>query len=216
MTAQKSDFCKYDNEIYQIIGKTDWFAFNPSVFGLTPGRCSTAVGKGYWCGYEIKDLSLFISQINICTEDGMYPNVREVKAIDPGYEEYQLSDGRVHKVKKNYGCFIYDNLNYPFNFTGKYLIGTDRLHGAKYSNPGGIDRYWKYRKLLSIEFSEGNVISVCDVSDVGKRIWKLIEDNRNGIDDGDFLYEFNLEEQAENWIEESHWWIKKKGDKVDL
>lgn len=208
MSGQIPDFCKLDNEIYAIVGKTDWFAFNPNVFGLTPGRSSTAIGKGYWCGYEIRDESLFICQLNICTKDGLYPDIQGIKAIAPGYEELHLLDGNVYKYRENYGCWIYDNLEYPFDFTGKYLIGTNRLQGAKYANSGGIDRYWKYRKLLSLEFCEGKVIKIDDVSDIGKKVWHCIEDNRNGVDDGDFFNEAKLEEQAEEWLENPPWWIR--------
>lgn len=71
MAVQRSEFCKYNNEIYAILGKTDWFVFDPRVFNLIPGKCSTAVGKGYWCGYEIKNSLLYINQLNICTYDGV-------------------------------------------------------------------------------------------------------------------------------------------------
>lgn len=210
MTAQISDYCRFDNEIYEIVGKTDWFAFNPSVFGLTPGRCSTAVSKGYWSGYEIKNKMLFVEQLNIYTCDGIYPEVRGVKAVDPGYNEYITTDGKAFKLHKNYNCWIYDGFEYKFDYTGKYLLGKDRLQGAKYANRGGIDRFWKYKKLLSLDFCNGQLIDIEDVSYVGKQVWQMIEDNRAYAGHLDFVSEIQLENRAITWLDEEYWWCKRK------
>lgn len=210
MTAQISDFCKYDNETYNIIGKTDWFAFDPEAcFGLKPGRASTAVGKGYWTGYEIRNRKLYVNILNIRTFDDVYPIINGVCAKEPGVTTY-ICEGKPINFPNNHGCWIYDGLEFEFDYSGRFLLGTDRLSGPKYSNPGGTDRYWKYKKLLSVQFEHGNLVEIEDVSKVGKTVFQKIYDLWDDEEEKkEIFYEFMLEEIAEKSLLENAWWIKR-------
>ena len=208
MTALISDFCIYEDERYNVIGKTDWKFFDPRIFGIKPGVCCTAVGRGYWCVYTIKNNKLLLDVLNIYSADNYYPDIRGVSATDPGYEDYKTTDGRLYQEHKKYGCWIYKGLGVDISYTGRFLLGADRLKGADYVNYGGIDRYWKYKKLISLEFENGHLTEVWDVSDIGKKVRLRIKENRTYIESYGFIEEYKLEKLAESMLDKKLWWIK--------
>ena len=207
MTAQLSDYIKLGEIEYQILETTDYNMFRPESLGLKPTHRSTICWRGFWCGYEIRDDELLLSELNINNEGDVYPVINGIEALPPSTIKRVFNGGKVITDYSNFGHHKYENLMMPVCFSGKLLLGAERM--KNWGNSGGIDKYWKYKVLKTMDFQDGKIVNVSDESEFGKRIYQTIVDNCTSKGCVDFFEEGRLEEMAESF-EEKPWYILRK------
>lgn len=204
MSAQLLDQFILQNETYVLLVWSKHPIFSPKDFGIEPRQVSTALCRGHLCTYGFSGTDLLLKELYIRSQNDEYPIISGVVALSPGSSSEILSPS----IATNLRLYHYKDLNLKLPYTGKILLGRDRVHNAFDVNYGGYDRYWKYRVLKSLTLENGTIVAAEDVSSVGKQIFQMISENREGSSDHyGFLEEAQLKEKAENWIDTPAWWI---------
>jgi len=145
MTAQIEDTIRYKGEDWTLVASTSGFRFDPHEYGLRPLGLCTACWDGYYEEFSIVRKKLKLRRLWICLEN--YPSLLGVEA------------------KERSDDFIFDHcydLNLKIDFTGKMMLGKGFLYD--YYAHMGYQQPWSYLELYELEFRDGVLIDVTDLS----------------------------------------------------
>lgn len=146
MTAQISDFARYQDREFAIAGVRGSERFDPEAYGIEPiGKC-TACWRGFVSGYLIEADQLLLDELYLCLDT-------PAEALF-GVEPVPIDDG-IFDVK-------YEHLGHPESYTGGLLLARDfidELYVHMGSHPA-----WKYREVHELIFEEGRLVSAVDRS----------------------------------------------------
>ncbi len=172
MTGQISDTLNFKNEEYDIAGIKGDDLFNPEFQGINLYSQTTACWRGFSLYYEVIDQVLVLQGILLNTKDDPIPinNKFPIKA-----EKYSFD-------------YIYNDLDYKSDFTGKLLIAKDFIQELYVHM--GFQAPTSYKLVIELELKDGRIISTKDISEKMEH-WRT--------------HEMGEEEEPENvqgWIEE--------------
>jgi hypothetical protein len=157
MTGQISDQLIYQGRTFSIAGIDGMGLFDPKQHGFSPQWGSTACYRGYCCAYQVTEEILYLKQIIISLSPleaiaGKHGKAREFLGVLPSIENTIV--GR---------SAIYDELNYPLEFTGSLLVVADFINSL-YIHLGFQPAY-KYEEVYELIFDSGYLgqsINRCD------------------------------------------------------
>ncbi len=184
MTTQIESIYRYNDVLYSCLDVSNTGGlFNPKDYGLKPTEIITACARGFWCEYEIINGHLVLQQLHIHDKDNYYPPINGVsitpKECIPGISGKRYVDGQAvfTEIPRYYGHETYENLALAIPFTGKLLLAAD--YYEEYWTFKGYEWPYGYRKLLSLEFENGNLRETHDHSELAQMVRKkLISDNK--------------------------------------
>ncbi|MBY9003803.1 MAG: hypothetical protein KGD73_07515 [Candidatus Lokiarchaeota archaeon] len=150
MTGQIPDNVIYRDEVYALAGVKGEGLYVPLDFGLTPVSPHTANWRGFVSTYEVSNDHLFLKEMHVSIKEksDIYPDINGIKP------ESKI-EGIVH--------LDYKGINFKTNFTGKIIIVKDFID-SMYVHMG-FQSPLSFRKVIELEFKEGDLISKKDLSD---------------------------------------------------
>jgi hypothetical protein len=179
MTAQISDAVTYERHRYSLAGVKGPGLFDPKDLGLQPRATSSANWRGYYCGYEVRDDQLELSDLHIGLES---PEPATILGIAP---TWQKTYGKMHEAG-------YQHMRAPIAFTGGLLIA-DGFINEMYVHMGFHPAY-KYRVVHELIFDAGRLTSATDQSANMEKVRRCLvgKSLQPGMDAG--------EEEIMEWI----------------
>ena len=154
-------------------------------YGVIPVTFSSACWRGYFLKYEISD-HIVISDIMLKTKGNNYPVINNVSAVPYNKHPYE---GFI---------FTYQNVDLTFPYTGKMLICRNDREDVRFDScmeqlfeesanqPKNYHLYFRrdryiniqfYSEVLELEFFEGKLINVRDMSEQCELLRQLILKN---------------------------------------
>ena len=163
MTGQVPDKLICRKNLYSIVGLRGEGLPSPFDFGLEPVSPNTANWRGFIMTYIVVEKHLNVHEIKVTVKDlkRKPPLINEVK---PKLE------------KKGLIRLTYSSLKLKTQFTGKILIAKDFID-SMYVHMG-IQSPLSFETVIELEFGEGNLLSVRDLSN------KMKEYRKRDISDG--------------------------------
>lgn len=126
--------------------------FDPSDFGVTPTRTSTANWRGFVCTYAVSNSRLVLRELNIGLRG-------------PG--ELHLRDRQIFTAEPErgaWGGWRFGDLEYPIPFTGELRVVKDWVPGFFKSNLG-VRPLFTYATVLELRFQDGRLLATNDRSE---------------------------------------------------
>lgn len=158
MTTQIKDVFRIGDLDFCLVSISEPINFDPEIYGIIPESSCTACYRGYFCEYEVMDSGIFLRKLCINAKDNYYP---PIEGIGPWLDE----EGRwYHEC----GHHIYKGLNIKINYTGKILIGGEKVNWG-FQKYGFLDP-WAYEHLEELVFENGSLIKRTDQSQTAARI----------------------------------------------
>ena len=158
MTAQFSDYLKFNGDRYGLADCSGGALFRPTDHGFNPNGTCTADNRGFACTYGLKGDLLVLDDLYVSHGSWTGRNsYRNLPAPEFG--------GRVPvKQTKAHEPFSlrYGEVGIPIPFTGGLLIAADFIR-AFYVH-FGFQAPWKYKCAQELIFEQGRLISHRDVS----------------------------------------------------
>ncbi|MBP0965823.1 MAG: hypothetical protein J5999_11135 [Oscillospiraceae bacterium] len=154
-------------------------------YGIIPEKFSSACWRGYFLKYEIS-AHIAVSDIMLKSKDNNYPVINNVSAVPYNKHPYE---GFI---------YTYQNVNLTFHYTGKMLICrndreevcitriVDRLFEETENQIKDFSLFFRrnrnvniqfYSEVLELEFFEGKLINVRDMSEQSELLRQLILKN---------------------------------------
>lgn len=151
MTAQISDYIKYERRNYDIVAVENEIPFSvEDDLKLEPVSPHSACWRGYYLVYSIKGGKLYLKDLHI-NLDGEYPEINGVsikkEEDEPWYKDFE----------------VYKNVNIPINYTGGIILARDFLD--KYYIHMGFQEPHAYETVIELTFREGVLIEETNHSD---------------------------------------------------
>ncbi len=160
MTAQINDSFQYNGEDFAIIAMSDPFNFSPvKEFGLHPTTGCTACWKGYWCGYVVDSVGVYLDKLYINTFDRKYPDINGVSVE---------KDPKTGEPVSCMGHHVYTGLNHLIRYNGRILIGKGFMY--EYYIHMGYQNPWGYEVLTELVFENGQLVKTTDQTENAKII----------------------------------------------
>ncbi|NVM18646.1 MAG: hypothetical protein HWN80_13095 [Candidatus Lokiarchaeota archaeon] len=163
MTGQVPDTLIYRNNEYSIVGLKGEDLPSPFDYDLRPVSPHTANWRGFVMNFIIVEKCLELDEMNVTVEDTKkkHPIINDVKP----------------KAKKEGLINLkYENLKLKTQFSGKMLIAKDFID-SMYVHMG-FQSPISFDTVIELEFSDGNLLSVKDMSE------KMKKYRRKNISDG--------------------------------
>lgn len=153
MSQQKPNEILFQGETYAIIAaSTHEGLFDPKQFGITTVMLHTAAHRGFISYYSVMDNTLLLSALEICAKGGLYPLINGTPPSFP------------HGVSEGFDSpATYNEIGLHVPYTGTLHIGRDM--DAKHKRRFFSVPDWMYLKVLDLEFVDGRVKSVADLSE---------------------------------------------------
>ncbi len=167
MTAQITDIYYYKTRQYNIVAMSDKPDFHPRNLGLDVSCNNTACWRGYWCEYEISEDIIFLEKLFVNTVDGKYPDINGIR-VNKKSDEY-----RGHRA--------YEGLSMAINYTGKILLGDERI--LEYGINAGHPSPWEYKILKEFVFEKSKLTKINDYSSIAKDIRETAENELRDVDE---------------------------------
>lgn len=216
MSKQFDDTLQMDNTKYVILYYSQYDPLNPKDLGLTPTQVNTASIRGYWCNYSVINNQLILSNLYIHAEN--YPDINGVAVAEPEYFIFRAdSNSKEHRIPKYHGHQAYYNVDLPLDYTGKVLIGADRISiddaPVGYHTNFLVDSFWKYKKLMTVSFSNGYIDNISDDSEISSKMLASAIKHFPEVDpryQGLWPMDFELEKIALSELAFKPWWIKRE------
>jgi hypothetical protein len=161
MTAQIEDVVVVDGRMYALVGVNGRGLFEPDKHGLQVHMTTTACRRGYVCEYAVEDDRLFLTALRL--------GIAQPPA--------QLFGADLRVIGS---AATYSSLHVPIPFAGGLLLGarfTSDLHVLVGQHPA-----WKFTRVLELLFDDGQLVAVCDHSE-------LLAQRRSAPRDGDIWIE---------------------------
>jgi len=151
MTGQITDQCKYEGEIYELVGIDGESLYAAEDFGITTQMASTACWRGYQTFYDCVNGELILDSLQVRTK-----NKITINGVAP--KETVDEDG------KAWGFFnyVYENLSLKTKFTGSILMAKDFIR-EMYVHMG-FQSPESFKKVIEIKVKDGDIIKVTDIS----------------------------------------------------
>jgi len=102
MTMQARDPFFWEDEEWVFLGAEDVYTlFDPKDYGLEPSAPITSCWKGFIISFALKGKELFLDQLKVYCENGIYPDINGVSADSPdpngiGFHPYRNVALRLH------------------------------------------------------------------------------------------------------------------------
>lgn len=155
MTSQIPDILIWKRKKFELLGyqreDEGYELFNPEKLGMSPQMMHTACYRGFYCGFRIVKNFLYLDTLCVYDGNGYYPAINGVE-VTPG--------GR--------NASEYANINLLIPYTGLMRIGAD-FHEEHYIHMG-FQKPSAYGIVWDLEFSEGKLIDMKDISEEVKKI----------------------------------------------
>jgi len=156
MTGQVPDTLIYNNNSYSIVGLKGEGTPSPFDFDLKPVSPNTANWRGFVMTYIIIEEHLNLHEMNVSVEEtNNIPPV--INGVKPKLE------------KKGLINLTYKNLKLMTQFSGNILIAKDFI-SSMYVHMG-FQSPISFEKVIELEFKEGNLLNVKDLSNKMKN-WR--------------------------------------------
>ena len=176
MTGQIPDSFLYEGEVYSLIGLDNEEPFTPLDFDIIPEMASTACWRGYVLYYRLNDNYLILQDMQLNTKE-----TKEINGVKP-------------KKTKDMFKFHYQDLNLKLDYTGKLLIARDFID-EMYVHMG-FQRPTAFRKVVELDFKNGELLSANDLSD-------QMENRRNKAPDEGARPKTMKDKDVKNWIKDT-------------
>ena len=152
--------------------------FDPYELGLHPLPHTTSCWRGYVCEYKSFQGKFLLDNLQI--------------NIDP-QEETSINGVKPERDRRRLFSHVYASLHLPIPFTGNILAAGEFIQELYVHM--GFHPAWKYKKVLELILSDGEVIEIRDIS-------KQMEDVRKEMVKSPLTPGPNANrEQIEKWIE---------------
>ena len=150
MTGQVPDKLICKKSLYSIVGLKGEGLPSPFDFGLEPVSPNTANWRGFIMTYIVVEKHLNVHEIKVTVKDikGNLPVINDVKP--------KLEKDRLIRL-------TYSRLKLKTQFTGKILIAKDFID-SMYVHMG-FQSPLSFETVIELEFGEGNLLSVRDLSE---------------------------------------------------
>ena len=166
MTAQINDSFRYNDENFSIIAISKPFDFSPvTEFGLKPTMGCTACWKGFWCGYVVDSIGIYLDQLFINTFDREYPDINGVSVE---------KDPKTGEPVSCMGHHVYKGLNHMIRYSGRILLGKDFMY--EYYIHIGYQNPWGYEALTELVFEKGQLVKTVDQTENAKIIRQRLKE----------------------------------------
>ena len=172
MTGQVPDSLIFKQNSYSIVGLKGEGLPSPFDFGLEPVSPNTANWRGFIMTYIVVENHLNVHEMKVTVKDtkGKAPVINNVK---PKLEK----DGLI--------LLTYSILKLKTQFTGKILIAKDFID-SMYVHMG-FQSPFSFETVIELEFGDGNLLSVRDLSE------KMNEYRKRDIFDGKIIRSHDLQ-----------------------
>ncbi|MER2562508.1 MAG: hypothetical protein ABTQ32_17420 [Myxococcaceae bacterium] len=137
--------------------------FSPESVGLVPVEPNTALSRGFWCGFRLRERALVLGSLWIGLKGSQQALARSGKG--------PLIAGRL-PIAKPRGGFRYDDLMLPCPFSGSLLI-VRGWNGVQFGRPGPmffggvpVATVLTYDFVAEYSFTDGVLAEVNDLSSV--------------------------------------------------
>lgn len=175
MTGQVSDLFLYNDEEYQIVGIDGSDLFVPQEHGFFPKMATTACWRGFQLFYKIIDDFLVLDAMSINVDQNI-----KFKGIEPKKTQSPLK-------------YLYENLQFRLDFTGRILLGSDFIDELYVHM--GFQSPQSYRKVIELDFKKGKLLTVNNLSE-------RMENRRKQKNIDDYQPKSSDEEDIKEWIQE--------------
>jgi hypothetical protein len=148
MTLQIPDILRFRDQEYAVTAVDGSGLFDPQARGLQTGMLSTGCWRGYICTYEITASRLLLREVELGRSNANdEPLLFGVAPTEAG--------GRpaIHRH-----ALVYTGLATPIEFTGRLLVGRDRIH-LGYLNMG-FPPAWLCEVVYDLVFDQGRLVAV--------------------------------------------------------
>lgn len=146
MTAQMNDSFLLQDKKFSVVGVNGSGLFDPLIYSMQPLPRITSCWRGYVCTYKARDHELVLDTllVNLDQEGPAINNVR------PAFS--------------NQGTFnnTYKDLHLHMDFTGGMLVAHGFIQQLYVHM--GFHPAWKYETVFELNFSQGNVLDIRDLS----------------------------------------------------
>ncbi len=149
MTGQIADSFLYDGDVYSLIGYTEGEPFTPLDYNIEPKAPHTACWRGFVLYYRLDNNKLLLQDMQLNAEEGL-----EINGVKPKKTEDSFN-------------FHYQDINLKLDYTGKIKIAKDFIQ-EMYVHMG-FQRSSAFRTVLEIEFKDGDLVAVNDLSEKMKK-----------------------------------------------
>ena len=147
MFKQMPEQIIFEDKTYEIVAYEDHIIFDAHDYGLEPEPCTLKCLRGYWGEYVVKDGKLVMERLYLHAEDGNYPELNGVSASIEGAK---------------FGHRSYE-VNMEMDYSGKFMLGERYMSGhCAYI---GEHSMWAYETLKEIEFENGKLVGITDLSE---------------------------------------------------
>ncbi|MHA1987824.1 MAG: hypothetical protein ACW98D_14405 [Promethearchaeota archaeon] len=176
MTNQIPDEFIFIDKPFSLVGLKGQKLLTPENFGINPYFSCTACWRGYVMKYVFENDFLILDAMQVNTNDPP-----KINGIEPKL------GGRLFK-------YIYENLNYKTNFTGKVLLAKDFIQ-SMYVHMG-FQRPIAFKTVIEITVENGEIISLKDLS------MKIEEIRSQDVNNGAHPSS-NSQKDIEEWVKQT-------------
>lgn len=159
MTNQIPDTIEYKGEVYQLLIYGYPCLPTPEMFGMEARSASTALVRGYFAHYQCIQNRLILQEFVMGYNKGQrYKPIAQKMPVD------------------KLGFHRYENLAFEVESTCCILIFQDRIfheYPISYIFPHYLIPL-NHRKIIGLQFHNGNLTSAVDYSGIGQRIRKQL------------------------------------------
>jgi hypothetical protein len=184
MTAQAQDAFLYQGEYYSFIEGDERKLLKPQNFGMTPESTLSSCWRGFHSVYEITSEGMFLTEMTIMdVKDGIFQPIQSIMpetdfymyCRKPGEEDWRgagdkIDDGKEerlraqgYEIKLEPFSSTYKKLRVPVQYSGDLILGREFIQ-EMYIHMG-YQRAVAYKKLLYLEFTNGLLNKLVDLSE---------------------------------------------------
>jgi hypothetical protein len=203
MTAQISDTVRYLGKDCSLAGINGTGLFDPADVGVVAYGWSSACWRGFYCGYEVAEGSLLLSQVHLglgtddraAVEQGGGPKLfgRTPRRYTIHGHSEELFTGEV-KTSWESSDYRVDGLREFIPFTGGLLVGDDFIREL-YVHMGFHPAY-KFREVHELIFDAGRLTEEYDRSDAMAEFRAIYASRSPGLKSG------ATKDEISRWVEQ--------------
>ena len=212
MSSQIKDKYLIFNTDFRRIATDNEILISPFDYGLTPKSLDTACKKGFWCDFEITNERIYLENLYIHTENGIYPPINNVNISPPEYEKvyrFDIINGKMSdkqypvKIDKLRGYKVYEHIHLPVKYTANLLLGKNFHYNCYFDD---CRYFFKYKEVIDFRIEDGIITKRNDISSLSKTFRKQVKQLKREYDCFDDFVPIINSILSKEQIDEI-WWI---------
>ncbi len=145
---------RYSDRLFGFYESKKYELFKTEKYGLNVKMFSTNCRKGFVVAFAVKENNLFLENLWINCEPGIYPKINGIEA--------KYIDDFDKKETSNYAGFhVYKNISERLYFSETVIIGKGPYKGYL----GNTFAFYKYNQVFELVFENGVLQNFSDISD---------------------------------------------------